>query len=90
MRGSVDTMMVTYTGDATYVYLTDVQPPVARTVSLSGLVMVDLDVDGQPVGVEFAVPPAKITDGMLHRVADRFPDQFKDLAANRSWLLAHA
>lgn len=82
--------MVTYTGDATYIYLTDERPAVARTLSLSGVVAVDLDAAGEPIGVEFAVPPSKISDAMLHRVADRFPEAFKDLAADRSWLLAHA
>jgi uncharacterized protein YuzE len=35
---------------ATYVLLSD--EPVARTVELSDLVHVDLDADGNPVGVE--------------------------------------
>lgn len=72
---------------ATYVTLTEHK--VARTVSVSDLVMVDLDDQGQPVGVEFVVPPAKITSKMLDRLSDRFPT-LKNLHDTESWLLTRA
>jgi uncharacterized protein YuzE len=83
-------MLVSYDPEAgaTYVEFTDDQ--VARTVSLSDLVMVDVDLHGDVVGVEFVVAPRDITDAMFALVADAYPAAFKDLAADRSWLLTHA
>jgi uncharacterized protein YuzE len=80
-------MMVQYDTEAgaTYVELSDAS--VARTVSVGDLVMVDVDEHGEPVGVDFAVLPGKITDSMLYAVAERFPP-LKDLAIHREWLLA--
>lgn len=83
-------MIVSYTDAATYVQLADDTVKVRRTVSVSDLVMVDLDQDGEIVGVDFAVPPVAITDAMLGRLADAFPRPFKQLAHDRSWLLTHA
>ncbi len=68
---------------ATYVQLLD--EPVHRTVSVSDLVMVDLTARGEPVGVEFAVAPPRITDAMLDRLADRFPS-LKGLRERETWL----
>ncbi len=73
---------------ATYVELL-VERAVARTVSVSDLVMVDLDANGEPVGVEFAVFPGQITAQMLDRVAERFPT-LKELRYSEHWLLTAA
>ena len=83
-------MLVTYdpAAGATYVELVPASR-VARTVSVTDLVMVDLDVDDQPVGVEFAVSTSQITGGMLASVARAFP-ALKGLAADRRWLLTTA
>ena len=80
-------MMVQYDTEAgaTYVQLTDAA--VAGTVSVSDLVMVDVDEAGQPVGVDFAVLPSRISDSMLAAVADRFPS-LEELAVHTEWLLA--
>jgi uncharacterized protein YuzE len=56
---------------ATYLKLADAV--VARTVSVSDLVMIDLDARDEAIGVEFAVAPSKITVVMLARLAERFP-----------------
>ena len=72
---------------ATYVRLQE--RPVARTVSVSDLILVDLDDEGQPIGVDFAVEPQKVTDGMLERLADRFPP-LKGLLERGSWMYAVA
>jgi uncharacterized protein YuzE len=79
-------MMVQYDTEAgaTYVQLTE--GDVARTVNVGDLVSVDVDAHGQPVGLDFAVLPSKITDSMLYAVADRFP-ALKELAAHKEWLL---
>jgi uncharacterized protein YuzE len=81
-------MLVQYDteAEATYVELVD-GAAVARTVEVSDLVMVDVDADGRPVGVEFVVPPRRITDDMLHALADRF-HELKDMAIHREWLFA--
>jgi len=57
---------------ATYIGLLP-KRAVARTVSVSDLVMVDLDADGEPIGVEFAVGPERVTAQMLDRAVERFP-----------------
>ena len=79
-------MMVQYDPEAgaTYVELTDAS--VARTVNVGDLVTVDVDEAGQPVGIDFAVLPSKITDSMLYAVADHFP-ALKELALHKEWLL---
>lgn len=81
-------MLVQYDTEAgaTYVELVD-EAAVARTVEVSDLVMVDVDAQGQPVGVEFVVPPRLITDEMLFAVADRFSD-LKEMAIHKDWLFA--
>lgn len=90
-RGSVRKMLVSYDleSGATYVHVRDTEDKAARTVSVSDLVMVDLDRDEEVLGVDFAVPPGLISDAMLGRLADAFP-QLKQLAHDRSWLLTHA
>lgn len=82
-------MIVSYDTEAgaTYVELLH-DERVVRTVSLSDLVMVDVSEHGEPIGVEFVVPPAKITEGMLHSLA-AFP-ALKEMAYNHDWLLTHA
>jgi uncharacterized protein YuzE len=59
------------------------------TVSVSDLVMVDLSESGEPVGVEFAVPPSHITGEMLDRLVNAFP-ALKSLRDTDTWLLTHA
>ena len=56
---------------ATYVKVSS--EPVSRTVHVSDLVAVDIDVKEQPVGVEFIMRPALITDDVIDRVVARFP-----------------
>lgn len=82
-------MMVTYDteADATYVQVADGR--VATTVDVTDLVMVDLDAHGQLLGVEFAVSPRYVTDAMLYRLAEQFPE-LKKMAADHSWLFASA
>ena len=43
------------TGNACYLRLTD--RPIVRTIDTYPTVMVDVDADGQPVGVEVLLPP---------------------------------
>lgn len=82
-------MLVTYDVEAgaTYLELTDAE--VARTVSVSDLVMVDLDARDEAIGVEFAVPPSKITAVMLDGLIEGFP-HLKGLRDTDSWLLTAA
>ena len=54
---------------------------------MSDLVMVDVDEAGQPVGIDFAVLPSRISDSMLAAAADRFPS-LGELAEHKEWLLA--
>jgi uncharacterized protein YuzE len=82
-------MLVTYDAEAGATYLELADAEVARTVSVSDLVMVDLDARDEAIGVEFAVPPSKITADMLYRLAERFP-HLKGLRDTDSWLLTAA
>lgn len=61
-----------------YVYLTDHE--IARTVHVDELVLVDVDGDGVPVGVEFVAPPSAAD---CEAVFVRFPElrEFRALAA---------
>ncbi len=78
-------MLVRYDRVGTYIELSDEKQ--VQTVEISDLVMVDVDELGRPVGVEFAVPPAKISERMRLAVADHFPD-LKDMMIHPDWLLA--
>jgi len=82
-------MLVTYDVEAGATYLELGDAEVARTVSVSDLVMVDLDAREEAIGVEFAVIPSKITADMLYRLAERFPD-LKALRNTDTWLLTAA
>ena len=82
-------MLVTYDAEAGATYLELADAEVARTVSVSDLVMVDIDAHEEAIGVEFAVPPSKITADMLGRLAERFP-QLKGLQDTDTWLLTAA
>ena len=86
MKGSVIPMMVSYDlqAGATYLQLRDAD--VAHTVTLSDLVMVDVDVHGEPIGVDFAVAPGQITERMFQTLEGYQPQIFKELVADRSWL----
>lgn len=82
-------MIVSYDVEAGATYLELSEEPVARTVTVSDLVAVDVDEAGTPVGVEFAVAPNKITDRMVERVAERF-HSLKGLLHLEDWLLVRA
>jgi uncharacterized protein YuzE len=56
---------------ATYFTLHD--GPVARTVTVSDLIMVDLAEDQSVVGVEFAFDPAGATDDEMAKLSEAFP-----------------
>lgn len=83
-------MLVSYDAEMGATYLELVDAPVARTVTVSDLVMVDVDAAGVPVGVEFAVAPGKITLAMVERVVERFPGLSAVLSDVDSWLLTTA
>lgn len=59
---------------------------IARTVSIGDLVMVDVDEHDQPIGVEFLVPPGRISAATIERVVERFPS-LKALTETEKWLL---
>ena len=79
-------MLVTYDTEVGATYLKLADAVVARTVSVSDLVMVDLGARDEEIGVEFAVLPSKITVVMLDRLAERFP-HLKSLRDTDAWLL---
>lgn len=72
---------------ATYIELSDQKP--ARTISVTDLVMVDVDERGRMVGVEFAVRPDEISDEMLGALVAHFPDA-KQFSERDRWILAPA
>lgn len=57
---------------ATYVSVEDGK--VVRTVALGDLVNVDLDDSGTVTGIEFLALPTGITQAMVDRVVERFPE----------------
>lgn len=69
---------------ATYIKLSE--SDVIETVEVSDLLMVDVDVHREPVGVEFLTLPNQITYDMLARVTDAFPS-LKLLMETETWLL---
>lgn len=69
---------------ATYVRLTDAK--VAVTKEVSDLVMVDLDENLEPVGVEFLTLPNRISMDTLHLLADMYPS-LKALVDTDRWLM---
>lgn len=56
---------------ASYFVLSD--EPVAATVHISDLVMVDVDADGAPVAVDVAAPVARVSWETWLRLYERFP-----------------
>ena len=88
-KGSVIRVIVSYDTDhgATYVELAESAP--VRSVDVSDLVIVDVDETGHPVGIDFAVSPAKITPKMLEDLSACFP-ALKELTYNHDWLLTRA
>ena len=85
-RGSVRSVIAEYDPEARATYLALTDRPVARTVSVSDLVIVDIDDVGEPVGVEFALEPARVTNAMLTALVREFP-ALRPLVDDRSWLL---
>jgi hypothetical protein len=57
---------------ATYVELSEA--PVARTLHVSDVVMVDVDETGTPVGIEFAVLPPDVDRADWYALADLVPE----------------
>lgn len=64
---------------ATYYYVTD--HAVAKTVCVADVINVDLDSDGEVVGVEFVVAPERITAADRIELAARFPILSKTIPA---------
>lgn len=81
-------MLVQFDTEVGATYLQVSEAEVARTVHLRDLVMVDVDTQDKPVGVEFAVAPEKVTDLMVEAVAKRFPELEWELVHDRSWMHA--
>jgi uncharacterized protein YuzE len=80
-------VLVTYDVDAGATYVEFSEATVARTISVSDLVMVDLSADHHVVGVDFAVAPRKITRPMIDALVKRFPE-LDYLSDTDTWLLA--
>jgi uncharacterized protein YuzE len=80
-------MLVSYDVESGATYVELGEGEVVETVSVSDLVMVDLDTRGEPLGVDFAVAPNRITDQMLGRLTDAFP-ALKELQHTERWLLS--
>ncbi|HEY5202877.1 MAG TPA: DUF2283 domain-containing protein [Acidothermaceae bacterium] len=57
---------------ATYRTLTS--EPVARTIHVSDVIMVDVDEHGRPVGVEYGVDPSVLTVGEVASLLEAFPN----------------
>lgn len=57
---------------ATYRTLTT--EPVARTIHVSDVIMVDVDEHGRPVGVEYGVDPSVLTLGDVTSLLEAFPN----------------
>lgn len=67
-------MIVEHDHEAGAVYFSlDDRAAVDRTVHVSDLVMVDLDRQGRPVGVEFALPPTQLSWDVLEPLFAQFP-----------------
>lgn len=82
-------MNVSYDPDIGATYVEWADGAVERTVSVSDLVMVDVDREGAPVGVEFAVAPNRITDVMVSLLTDAFP-VLKEKGHREDWLYTSA
>lgn len=78
-------MHVTKAHHATYLRISTAD--VAHSVHLSELVVVDVDMHGDPVGVEFTVAPRDITVAMLCQVAAAYPELRPVIAGAPGWLL---
>jgi uncharacterized protein YuzE len=81
-------MYVSYDLSAGATYVEVMEGETARTVEISDLVMVDVNASGEPLGVEFVVPPSQITSEMIDRVVKRFPT-LDTLYKTEMWLLTH-
>jgi uncharacterized protein YuzE len=80
-------MIVNYDTESEATYI-EIVPgaKIAKTVSISDLVMVDVDDAGKPVGVEFVMRPNQITDMIVKTVVMRF--ESLDMLFDRTWLYA--
>lgn len=68
-------VIVEYDSEAEAIYLRiQDDAEVTETLSLSDLVMADVDPTGKAVGIEILKAPTDITPGDLRRVFDRFPE----------------
>lgn len=67
-------MIIEQDVDAGTAYFALSDAPVARTVHISDLVMVDVDDSGHPVGVEFATVPQKLTWDQFAPLFNAYPE----------------
>lgn len=82
-------MYVSYDPDARATYVEWEAGPIARTVEVSDLMMVDVDDHGRPLGVEILTLPDKVTQSMVDLLVERFPD-LKKLRDMERWTLTPA
>ena len=78
-------VLVSYDPQARATYLKLTEASVARTVSFGDLVMVDVDAEDHPVGVEFLTLPERVPGLLTGAIFDRFPE-LEPLAKTESWL----
>jgi uncharacterized protein YuzE len=62
------------------VYVTVSEGAVARTVDVSDVIMVDVDDDDTPLGIDFAVPIDAVDERDWHALAELLPE-VKDIFA---------
>ncbi len=80
-------MYVSYDPEARVTYVKWAIGEVARTAEIGDLMMVDVDEDGHPLGVEFLMAPTSVTQPMLEALVDAFP-ALKALSDMSKWVLA--
>lgn len=78
-------MQITYDLASRATYIRIRKGDVARTVDVSDTVMVDLDIDSNPLGVEFLTLPVDISPASIEAVVERFP-VFKILRDPERWM----
>jgi uncharacterized protein YuzE len=83
-------MMISVDTDACATYITLTDAPIARTEDVTDLVMVDLDAQDHPVGVEFLLMPTDITDELVGLLEHRYPDLHVLAKDPSQWRLAPA
>lgn len=66
-------MVVTYDSEANATYVKVSDAPIATTRQFGDSLAVDLDADGEPVGVELLMAPAQATDAVLAPLLVAYP-----------------